>query len=702
MKKFLLPLLLLSAFVLCFSSCETETTDIVVGGVPQYSVIRSDKILDTDDLSYIVDLMNSISDAVKEKCGCDLVIDNDWVKRGSEPDPAKKEILVGDTNRPETAEVSASLGNSLFAVREVGNKIVIVGKSDYALSLAVEHFINTYINGSSVASDGTLALKGKIDYLSGSLDFLEISNYEIVHTRDCKDIFQYSYYDYSFDEQTVAHDLATTISRDHGVDLKVTMDYVYPGIEDEYGILLGRCEREETEAVKSTLAYNEYAVKVVGKKIVVTGHGFITTYAAIEKFEELLGRFSLTEDGKTTLAIPEDYSYVGVLEGAEDWDLTVPVYSGGESFSVSDLGDGAYLVKVDGTDKKGYNAYVSELEKSGFVKYTDNELSGNLFSTYRNDKSVVHVQYAPVYERVTVSVEPASVPLFALEKDKDTSVVTTPKLIQLKVSDEASENGGMCYIIRLENGKFIVVDCGQEEETSNLIYEQLREHNVLEGDPQIYAWIFTHWHGDHYLTYTKYFFPQYGAKVKIENFIYSYPMDRYYSGTAKLTSYNGFKNTTKIGNIIRPHAGDVMHLGNMKLTFLYTQDEFLPRTFEFFNDSSLTFMLEYEGQKILITGDASENSCNIMLDMYGEDLKCDILQVPHHGHYGANNAFMDATDPAVALIPASAVRWEKKLTQDFYWGAAPLRYLLASKNVKEYYVQGMGTVTFDLPYKISE
>ena len=702
MKRSGVIILLALLLSVIFCSCEEPVfTDIVVDGAPVYTVIRSDKIVKEDKLSHVVSLMNDISDAVEEKSGCKLVLDNDWVKRGQEPDPTKYEILVGETNRPETAEVLSSLGESDYAVRAVGNKIVIVGKSDYSLSLAVERFISEYIEKKGKGTDGDLSIKGEINYLSEKLEFLDVSNYEIVYTRDSKDPFQYSYYDYSFDEKTVANDLAMSIGKDYGVYPKLTMDYVYDGVEEEYEILLGRCEREATKAVKSELAFNEYAIKVVGNKVVLTGHGFLTTHAAVKKFEQLLESFSVTEGGKTTLNIPKDLSYVGVLEGTEAWDLSVPVYEGGESFSVSDIGDSSYLMKTEGAERAGYDALISKLVSGGYRKYTENEIDGNLFATFISDKSVVNTQFAPSRKTVSVSVSPAkSTNLFALEADNDKTVVTTPKLIQLKVYDETVENGGMCYIIRLENGKFIVVDCGQEPESAELIYDQLTEHNVLAGDPQIYAWIFTHWHGDHYATYTKTFFPNYADKVKIENFIYSFPMDRYYVGSVNMGHYTGFANSTKIGKHIKPNAGDVMHLGNMKLTFLYTPNEFLPHTFEFFNDSSLTFMIEYAGQKILITGDASENSCNIMLDMYPKYLKCDILQVPHHGHYGANDKFMDATDPAVAMIPASVARWEAKLTKNSYWGAAPLRYLLKSKNLKEYYVQGMGTVVFELPYEI--
>ena len=267
-----------------------------------------------------------------------------------------------------------------------------------------------------------------------------------------------------------------------------------------------------------------------------------------------------------------------------------------------------------------------------------------------------------------------------------------------------SENG-QCDIFRLNDGRFIVFDGGGEPESSDIIYDKLVELNVLDGKPVIAAWIFTHHHGDHTGTYTSRFSSMYKNKVTIEKFIYSFPTDGYYAVDETLNwnkgekSWNSFRSATKGADHITPFAGDVWYFGDLKMTCLYTQAEMLPDTFEFYNDSSSVYMFEIGGQKIFITGDASQNVCNILVDMYPNYLKCDILQFPHHGHYGATMEFADATDPWVVLIPASRERWLNKLKKTSYVGAAELRYLLAKKTVKEEYVHGLGTVEFDLPYK---
>ena len=55
------------------------------------------------------------------------------------------EILVGNTNRPESSAVLDGLNDYGWAVRVIGNKIVINAKNLQFLSDAVEYFARTYV-----------------------------------------------------------------------------------------------------------------------------------------------------------------------------------------------------------------------------------------------------------------------------------------------------------------------------------------------------------------------------------------------------------------------------------------------------------------------------------------------------------------------------------------------------------------------------
>ena len=670
---------------------ETNRIKLMVDGVSQYTLIRTDAAKSDTELK----LMQRINRAVKAATGVEMAMDSDWDKK----DLTKYEILVGNTNRPESTEILSSLGKYNFGIKVIGNKIVINANNEYSLTAGVEYFITEFIEKNGSMSEGYLSLPESIDYIEADPGLVVLAEgkaakYALIYTKDWGDTFNYTYYDYTLDEKSVVEDLASKLKGDFGVSFNRSTDVVYNAetLDTAPEILIGRCDRTQTETAKSALAYNEYAIKVDGSKIIVAGHGFNSTYEAILKFTDILGEFKVTENGVSKLILPANFNYVGVYENGEDWIFNVPQYQGGKYDSASDLGMDldAYVLKYKETNLDEYNAYLAALESAGYTKYVTNEIDGNLFATYTKEKSAtVRVQFAPVYSQTTIVVEPSNVILPPLESENTSAAVTTPKLVQLKISNEESENG-QCHIFRLNNGKFIVFDGGGEANSADLIYDKLVELNVLDGKPIIAAWIFTHYHGDHFGTFISRFAGTYKSKVKIENYMISIPSETYLKEEGKnLKAWTTFKNAIKGGNMITPHAGDVWYFGDMKMTCLFTQVERLPDTFEFYNDSSLVFMFEIGGQKILITGDASENVCGNLVDMYPTYLKADILQFPHHGHYGATRPFVNAVDPWCVLIPASKERWQNKLKLNTYSGSVTLRYLLAKKTVKEYYVHGV-------------
>ena len=84
---------------------------------------------------------------------------------------------------------------------------------------------------------------------------------------------------------------------------------------------------------------------------------------------------------------------------------------------------------------------------------------------------------------------------------------------------------GMAYLIRLENGKFILIDStfGEYDEVDH-IYSLMCEQNETDTLPCVAAWFFTHPHGDHtrgFIGMSK----TYADKLTVEKVIYSFPAD---------------------------------------------------------------------------------------------------------------------------------------------------------------------------------
>ena len=127
----------------------TVTLDLVKDGKTQFTIIRPE----FDDSDATVEQMKAIRDAFKEKTGVRISMEIDWLKVGQEPDPEKCEILIGRTNRPESAEAIKGLKYNDYTVKLIGNKIVINGYSDDSLANAADYFINEVLSKAESGSD---------------------------------------------------------------------------------------------------------------------------------------------------------------------------------------------------------------------------------------------------------------------------------------------------------------------------------------------------------------------------------------------------------------------------------------------------------------------------------------------------------------------------------------------------------------------
>ena len=95
--------------------------------------------------------------------------------------------------------------------------------------------------------------------------------------------------------------------------------------------------------------------------------------------------------------------------------------------------------------------------------------------------------------------------------------------------------------------------------------------------------------------------------------------------------------------------------------------------------------------------EAAQNAAaNVMYKMYGESLKCDIMQVAHHGNKnGANLALYQVLDPSVVFWPG----FEAGLAQ--YGSASNIKYLI--DNADKFYFHDMdkGNATITFPDRLT-
>ena len=146
---------------------ETETPvpqiTLAENGRCDYTVVRPD---DNDRVttSGAVSVMNALSFL----SGTKVKICTDYDPK----DLTEREILVGNTNRPESAEASGRLGEEDYRIEVNGTKIAIVGKSDAGLAEGVAVFLQDvlgfyskydYVQKEAYTVDENAVITGKVD-----------------------------------------------------------------------------------------------------------------------------------------------------------------------------------------------------------------------------------------------------------------------------------------------------------------------------------------------------------------------------------------------------------------------------------------------------------------------------------------------------------------------------------------------------------
>ena len=125
---------------------ETEPFSLMnEDGTSRYTILRSELKTTNDVLQSALALRRSMVSALGVQ---EVLIASDWEdgKPSEEEIAARYEILIGQTNRPESQQVLDSLEQYSYAIRVVGHKIVIVGDTDDGTIMAVEAFIANYLS----------------------------------------------------------------------------------------------------------------------------------------------------------------------------------------------------------------------------------------------------------------------------------------------------------------------------------------------------------------------------------------------------------------------------------------------------------------------------------------------------------------------------------------------------------------------------
>lgn len=309
-----------------------------------YKVVRSDKA-SSAMVSATVEFKKTL-----EAIADGITIGDDWYNKNTGELPAEAlEILVGDTNRPESAALKENLLADDFAIKYFpeSRRIAIVGGDDDSTMKAIAHFLEYCLVGGEIASDLSYLSAGQYAVTSCLLDGTAIENYTIVIPDNA-----------DADENYAAELITNRILGKTGKKLATVK---LSKATDGKKILIGR-------AADTSVADSEYICGTKSGNVILCGEGGLVVRAARDLLEELFPK------GQTEVSLTLGEAKVIKFERASYPALTdfgtKPIALADQmnaSLAVYDLSSGEAVLKYEfipqsskGFSLKGYAHRIDE------------------------------------------------------------------------------------------------------------------------------------------------------------------------------------------------------------------------------------------------------------------------------------------------------------------------------------------------------
>lgn len=320
----LVVVLLLGLFSACGSSDSTSNSDTAAdkaatvnyldeNGEARYTIVRPQNPTNGEGT-----LAGTIFKRTKSVLGVNVKNVDDTTD-GTD----KYEILIGNTNRPESAKALEMLKAESsgryqdYIICVIGKKIVINSIFPDGLNLAVTAFCDEFL------STGTVDNVYKIGKTEGDFTDLAVNNANIGRFKIVR-----PHYNTSYILQTEITSAIDTIKQLTGYYVPLVED-AYEA-EGDYEIVIGNCNRKGVEPMT---ALDDYYVKVSGKKIYINGGTDHATAVALKEFmkaikdnQNLTDAFSLSGNYTETVNTYDKSAYYTYVWGDEfndtELDLT--------------------------------------------------------------------------------------------------------------------------------------------------------------------------------------------------------------------------------------------------------------------------------------------------------------------------------------------------------------------------------------------
>ena len=698
----LLALLMLMGAAMLFSSCAKEKDGDVIlsGGVRQidlsaYQVVFANNLNET---KATLSLANGFVDRVRAATGTELMR---YADNTVAADDKTCEILIGLTDRTQSAKVQKRIKGDGFAIEVTKNKIVIVGTSHVCLVMAMEYFAEKYLPD---AADKSIRIHERAlakNLKSVVVDQAQEKGISVVSEQGLET------------DVTKSRDLPAKLADDFW---SVLGDNLFTSKKSKNALLLKKADNEEititTELLvgnvdrdlartcRAELGETEYGFFVREGSAVLTSPNDAALLVGGELIAGLLEDAITITDEERYLKLPVGLALKRDVNSKWVTDFTKPQGEGITLYNTMDDQNDSlqYYYVGDGISADSYRAYCNTLLSQGYTVVTQNEIEQSLYTTFvdptnafslyvaynayahaseYNYPDKLNAQYQKCFRIVSSPLSSVTLPdAGLLTPTPDYDRVTTSSIAALELYEDTV---GMGYVITLEDGRLVVFDGGfvaapAPADLWNLLCATNKritgKSTSAENPVRIAAWILTHSHSDHSSAFLR-VLSNHAAEIRMDYILGNFPsVTSVYrsAGTdimdmGKEGQFERYQALVPGGfKFIKVHAGQKFYLANIEIEVLTTYEDLNPARISTGNDTNtVTRFTMYntneqkqrvgEPTTIVWLGDANALQSRYLCTMFGDYLESDMVQLAHHGNTGCEKDLYTLVNAKVLWFP---------------------------------------------------
>ncbi len=618
------------------------------------------------------------------------------------------EIVVGTSGTSAVQAAQALLQGNGFAISASADQLLILGSNTPHTMHAVQYFTEVCVPGTG--NGQTLSVSAKTvakDATQSNIAATGEVYFDLVFSRELDNDPAHKHV--KGDEKTNSRDYPCVAAEQLGKDFEAMLGLAQYSVAvrtDEmaaqHEILIGTFpNRPEVESFRATLEGHEYGILVHDGQVILTAHNDVALAECLASFKELLALCAESRNGKTVYAIPNGFCIRVGMDNGWITEFPKPLAEGIKLYNTQYNNDNSlqYYYIGEGVNATTYQTYCAQLLGAGYRLLCENSIEDSIFKTFVNDAADVtlYVAYNDYKHEAAYVKDDAydvdfqkcirviSAPLDSVTLPD--AGLLTPNPTYHKVADSTitqlpftGKAVGMGYVIRLEDGRFVVIDGGgvntggsehdQIWNALNALYKDAYGADPTTASPiVIAAWINTHSHWDHYYAFQQ-MLKKYGKSglLRMEYLLGNFPEESAIfavSGSSlqmgKATTIPAMQaNVTGGFQYVKVHTGQKFYLANATFEILMTYEDHNPRRICNSNDTCTIVRFSFANQDsavgqapvtAIFLADAFRFQSRYLCAMYGTYLQSDIVQLAHHGNIGCEKPVYEAIAAKVVLFP---------------------------------------------------